>query len=344
MIFEERKAMPVGYVNGQPVSAADWNRMQQQNNPSLFTRIGRGISNAASSVGNAVSGAAQSVKESAVGTPGGFTQNPRFPEKFQGQYEDIYQSYIDRMKGLQQNPGGPNPSIDPILKQAEMDYYTKTVPAINESYTALGNQRSAGFPAAVTGSGQQFATNLAALKAQYGLDEQRQLMSGLQQSPYINAYQKGTQGWLPGAVDAGISAGGAALSSYFGAPATAGNPAAAGVAGLLAAISAIQKRRSRKMDEEDGGSAPQPYETQGPLSSFSGEQRSFLDNVSRGAAPGSKLTPDAIAYIQALTGIGGGAASDFQRTFKQPKPQRITFPRSPQEQAKFAGFNRAGVV
>lgn len=329
--FQERKAMPqIGYNEaGQPIGAAEWNRMQQQSNPGLFKRIGQGLSKAASSVGNAVSNAGQST--GFLGTPGHFEYNARFPEHIQKPFEQYYTGALNRLNEGLQNPAGPNPAIDPILKQAEMDYYTKTLPALSESYTSLGNQRSAGFPAAVTGSGQQFSTNLAALKAQYGLQERGQLMNALQQSPYENTFQPPTQGWGPQALQLGLDVGAAYLNpvSAIGSAAVRGYQAFRG-SGNSVVPGAGQQQSFMPQQQQQAQFQPQQQEW---LSGFG----------QRAAQPGYRYSPEDIQQLQSILG-GQGAASDFAKTFGQPQAKRITFPRSPQDQARYAGLIKSGVI
>lgn len=322
----------IGYNEaGQPIGAAEWNRMQQQNNPGLFKRIGQGLSSAASSVGNAVSNVGQATGFS--GTPGHFEYNARFPEHIQKPFEQYYTGALNRLNEGLQNPAGPNPAIDPILKQAEMDYYTKTLPGLSENYTALGNQRSAGFPSAVTGSGQQFATNLAALKAQYGLQERGQLMNVLQQGPYENSFQPPTQGWGPQALQLGLDVGAAYLNpaSAIGSAALRGYQAFRGAGNSVVPGAGPQQQQA-------------PYIQQQQQPQFQPQQQEWLSGFGqRAGQAGYRYTPEDIQQLQSILG-GGGAASDFQRTFRQPESKRITFPRSPQDQAKYAGLIKAGVI
>lgn len=364
MNFKEGKVMPnpqlagtVGYdAVGNPIGAADWNRgyrnspltpatsVQPNIDPRDFTDRTREFflgsqGNTGAPVGNPSQG-----YNSGGGTPGRYTFQPRFPGQLQSQYEQLYGNAINRLNERFQ----PNSSygIDPILKQAEQEYYTQTLPALRESYTRLGGQQSARFPAEIQISGQNLATNLAALRAQHGLSEQEQLMKYLNHSPYENVYEAG----IPGSQGQGQSSPGLLstlgdLGVQAGVGYLTGGPVGAGVGAASSLWNRVRNYFSPQNNQQPQTTA---YPTvgrgaPGSIPPISQDNQSLLNNLSKRAAPGYQLSPQELQQIQSITG-GINAGEDFARTFKQPLPNRITFPRTPQQQARFAGFNKAGVL
>lgn len=107
----------------------------------------------------------------------------------------------------------------PIEAQARRGFSQQTIPGIAERFTGMGGgQRSSAFAGALGGAGADLDTNLAALKSQYGLQQQNQLMNMLQlalRPQFENTYRPSTQG-LFGGILGGASQGiGSSLSSLL---------------------------------------------------------------------------------------------------------------------------------
>lgn len=345
----ERPPQDMRPYTAQVPAGANPIQFGQQHNQQLFPdtlgdRIGNAISNAPSAIGQVLTGSPGSADSQSSGSAGRYTFQPRYPGQLQSQYEQLFGNAINRLN----ERFSPNSQygIDPILKQAEQDYYTQTLPGLRESYTRLGGQNSARFPAELQISGQNFATNLAALKAQHGLDEQRQLMQYLNHSPYENVYEAGippqqAQQSGPGLL---TSLGDIAAQTALGY--ATGGPAGAAIGGGAGLWNRLRNFLGSNNNQQQPAQYPQPIQQRpvaGAPVQIQSDQQSLLDNISRRAAPGYQLSPQELQQIQSVTG-GVGAGEDFARTFKQPQANRLTFPKSPQQQARFAGFNRAGVL
>lgn len=273
------------------------------------------------------------------GMAGRYTFQPRFPGQLQSQYETLYGNAINRLN--QRFGPGAESGINPILNQARTEFQTRTIPGIAEAFTALpgaGGQRSSAFQGSLGAAGAGLNENLAALQGQYDLEQQSQMMRLLGMSPYENVYEGGTpgaqgqgnSGIFPALLEAGVAGG---LGYLTGGPAGA----AAGAGGSL-----FNRWKSTR-NASPTAQPPIIPQQQGGFNQLAPEQQSLLNNISRNAAPGNNLTPQQVQQIQSITG-GVNAGEDFARTFRQPQPQRLTFPQTPQQQARFAGFNRAGVL
>jgi hypothetical protein len=126
----------------------------------------------------------------------------------------------------------------PIEAQARKNFSEKTMPSIAERFTAMGGQESSAFPQMLKSAGSSLDTNLAALGAQYGQQQQdvglRQQSLGLGQqdfiarllqmglsSPFENQYFARQPGFGETAMQGVMSGIGyglpSAIGSYFGA-------------------------------------------------------------------------------------------------------------------------------
>lgn len=268
-----------------------------------------------------------------AGTPGNYQFRPAFPSHIQGPYEELFTNSI---KKLNSRITGSESPFDAIAAQARRDYQTKTLPTIAEQFTAMGGQNSSTFPGVLQLSGQHLDQDLAALKGQYDLDQQRQLMNLLDMQPYHQVYeggaggQPGRTGWLRDLAEAG---------AYAGIGALTGGPAGAAAGGLSSLFNSLRNRRSQNNQPI---SAPVSYAPSQPQNSPTpnAQQQGYLDNLSKRIGPGYSLTPQDVQVINAIK--YPSAAQDFEATFQQPKPlsKRLT----PQQAARFAGFNKAGVL
>ncbi len=314
-----------------------------QHNQQLFPdtlsdRIGNAVSDMGNSLGQPF-GDSSGGGYGSGGTSGQYRFQPRFPGDLQRQYETLYGNAINRLN--QRFSPGAEGGINPILNQARTEFNTRTIPGIAEAFTALpgsGGQRSSAFQGALGAAGAGLNENLAALQGQYDIEQQGQMMRLLGMSPYENVYEGGTPGSqggqgggiIPSLLEAGVAGG---LGYLTGGPAGA----AAGAGGSL-------WNRWRNLRSTPAAAQPQIIpQQQGGFPQLAPEQQSLLNNISRNAAPGNNLTPQQVQQLQSISG-GVNAGDDFARTFKQPQAQRITFPKTPQQQARFAGFNRAGVL
>jgi hypothetical protein len=77
----------------------------------------------------------------------------------------------------------PYEGFDPIAEEAIEEFHTQTVPSIAERFSSLGtggSQRSSAFSQSLGNAGAGLSKGLAALKAQYGLQNRNALLSQLQ--------------------------------------------------------------------------------------------------------------------------------------------------------------------
>lgn len=101
--------------------------------------------------------------------------------------------------------------FNPIANQQLEQFYTQTIPSLAERFTAMGNgQRSSAFQGALGNAGRFLGNDLAAQRAQFGLQQQGlnqsllQNLVGLGLSPqFETAINPGNGGLIPGLVNAG---------------------------------------------------------------------------------------------------------------------------------------------
>lgn len=76
------------------------------------------------------------------------------------------------MKGLQ----NPYEGFEPIANQARDEFQSSTIPSLAERFSSMGSggQRSSAFQGALGQAGAGLQSNLAALRSQYGLQQQQQ--------------------------------------------------------------------------------------------------------------------------------------------------------------------------
>ena len=101
------------------------------------------------------------------------------------------------MQGLQD----PTAGFDPIAQQARSQFQTQTIPGLAERFTSFGQggQRGSDFAGALSGAGSELEENLAAQKAQFGLQKQgllQQLLGQSLQPGFENIYQPEQAGGL----------------------------------------------------------------------------------------------------------------------------------------------------
>jgi hypothetical protein len=146
--------------------------------------------------------------ENLFGTEGQSKAFSRFGPQFQQQNDDLLRNILSQL-------GNNTKGFEPIENQARQDFQQKTIPTIAERFTTLGNGAisSPAYQAQQYGAGAQFETGLQALKSQYGMQNNNQLMQLLQLLSPEQAYFPGQPGALEGAAR-GISEG---LPSYLGA-------------------------------------------------------------------------------------------------------------------------------
>jgi len=133
------------------------------------------------------------------------------PEQQQAQAEALQQA----QQGLQD----PGAGFDPIAQQARSQFFSQTAPGIAERFAGLGATRSSAFPAALAGAGQQLEGNLAAQRAQFGLQNRNSLMNLLRLGlapQFENIFQPEAQGTAQALGGSFLGQGLGGLTSFLG--------------------------------------------------------------------------------------------------------------------------------
>jgi hypothetical protein len=267
---------------------------------------------------------------------------PRYPAPFQERMEKLFNTHVDRLQSLYD----PNQAgIKPILNQYRRTFATETLPGIAERFTAGGGSGShagSNFLNRLSGAGATLESNLAALEAQYNLQEKSQLLNNLGNlNPYEQVYQE-NQG-LGGAAQPQLSKweqfkrhflktlGGAATGAAGGFI-TGGGPwgalaggvagATAGLANSLAAGDVVSPQDVQQIYTGLRATRGEPGAPKNE-NGITADQQAFLDELSKRA--GRPLTADDVQQIQAITGQAVGAEEDFKRTYKQPGTKLDTY-------------------
>ena len=111
------------------------------------------------------------LRDALLGTPGGVQQiqTPRYNP----QQEQILNQLLSMGLGGLQNP---TQGFEPIQNQAISQFHSQTVPSLAERFTSMGggdtSLGSSGFQGALGSAGAGLSEALAALKAQYGQQQQ----------------------------------------------------------------------------------------------------------------------------------------------------------------------------
>lgn len=169
------------------------------------------------------------LKEALLGTPGGIKQIPLgTPEQNQA-----VNSLLPLLQGRLQSNLASKDTFEPIAQQARRNFATQTVPSLAERFSAMGSNRgSSGLIGSLGAAGADLDSNLAALKAQYGLQEQGNLNSLLNTllSPQFQNLNIPSQ---PGFLEATAPYAAKGLLGGLGGGSSAGDLAGLGLSGAL---------------------------------------------------------------------------------------------------------------
>lgn len=80
------------------------------------------------------------------------------------------------LSGAQSGLQNPEAGFNPIRQDVTRQFNTETVPGIAERFTGANAQRSSAFQGALGNAGSGLASRLAAMQAQYGLENRRGLL------------------------------------------------------------------------------------------------------------------------------------------------------------------------
>ena len=150
----------------------------------------QGMNKAGGNVGNGLG-------EFFMGTPGKVMQSPLYNQQQQGAMGGMLSQAMGGLSGNQFN-------FDPIEKQARRDFEQKTAPGLAERFSMMGSgggQRSSAFSGAMNQAGAGLEGDLAAMRSQYGMLQQGQLMKMLQMAlkpQFENTYMPSSGGFLGG--------------------------------------------------------------------------------------------------------------------------------------------------
>jgi hypothetical protein len=175
---------------------------------SFFPVIGTGIGAAGGALLGGLAGLF-------TGGPGEYKQSPN---KFNPQQQSALNNLLQQgQQGLQ----NPTAGFEPIEQQAQRRFKSQSLPGLAERFTALGGSDTRGssdFAGMLGGAQSDFDLGLAALKSQYGMQNQQNALSLLQTglTPQTDQYyEPGNGGVGPQLLNAGTNA----ASNYFGAQA-----------------------------------------------------------------------------------------------------------------------------
>lgn len=126
----------------------------------------------------------------AGGKKGGVQQAPRFNPQQQAALNFLLQSG-------QGNIQDPYKGFAPIEDYARMQFQQQTLPSIAERFSSMGDNAltSGAYGSQLAGSGVELEKALAAMRAQYGLQNQQQGLNllALGLSPAFDSYYQGSQ-------------------------------------------------------------------------------------------------------------------------------------------------------
>lgn len=147
--------------------------------------------------------------------PGEFKQSQRFTPQQQQALNSVLQQ---AMSGLGQDPGK---GFDPIAQQARTQFGQQTAPSIAERFSGLGSgaQQSSAFGQQLGQAGADLEGQLASGRAQFGQQEQQQLMQMLNMGltpQFDQMYQQARPGNLQNFGSALSDIGGATFGPTMG--------------------------------------------------------------------------------------------------------------------------------
>jgi hypothetical protein len=132
-----------------------------------------------------------------MGTPGQMTQQPL--------RSNMQMGWMNQMGNQAMSGLGSNQfDFAPIEAKARQGFQQQTLPSIAERFSNMGSgggQRSSAFAGSLGQAASGLDTNLAAMRSDYGMQQQNQLMQMLQmalQPQFENIYQQGQPGALHG--------------------------------------------------------------------------------------------------------------------------------------------------
>jgi len=136
-------------------------------------------------VGNALGAGIGAGVGGLAGLFGGGTQGgPRQANNFNPQQKNSQQQILQQLMGMlqnQQNPQNRYEGFQGLEDQYRKNFAENTVPGLAERFTQAGGQRSSAFQGAIGRAGSDLNTGLAALKSNYGMQNQGLLNQQLQQ-------------------------------------------------------------------------------------------------------------------------------------------------------------------
>ncbi|HTJ49059.1 MAG TPA: hypothetical protein VL443_06350 [Cyclobacteriaceae bacterium] len=169
--------------------------------PGIGTAVGAGIGGLAGLFGGGF-----------TGRKGGFKQTPN---KFSPQQQSVLNLLLQQgQQGLQ----NPLAGFGDVENYAKQQFQSNIVPGIAERFTAMGGSDTRGssdFAGSLGSAGAGLASELAALRQQYGTQNQQNALQLLQlglEPQFENYYESGDPGIGPQLLSSGVGA----ASNYFG--------------------------------------------------------------------------------------------------------------------------------
>ena len=170
-----------------------------------------------------VSGALQNKGGFFKKDPGGMVSASNYSPWAMEQMQQMAQQGFGGLKELL----GQGFDFAPISEQARTGFAQQTIPSIAERFASLGtggSQRSSAFPQLLSQAGGNLEKDLAALQAQYAMQNKGMNMGAYQsilnqgmQSPWQNMYRPGSQSGLSNLINSGMQGLGQAAGTIGGA-------------------------------------------------------------------------------------------------------------------------------
>jgi len=152
----------------------------------------------------------QKFKESAFGQPARIEQVNKYNPLQQSARQQLILSALSQLQD-------PTQGFQPIEDKARTQFEQQTLPGMAERFNSMGDNAlsSPAFQSQKYGQQSDFEQGIAALRAQYGLQNQSQLyqLLGLGLEPEYDSYQlPSSSGWGPAVARAGLHIGAAAAT------------------------------------------------------------------------------------------------------------------------------------
>jgi len=154
--------------------------------------LGSVVPGIGTAIGAGVGGLAGLISGGLTGGKGKFKQTPN---KYNPQQQALYNQLMQQAQG---NLGGQG--FNNIENYAKQQFHSDIIPSLAERFTSLGGSQTRGssdFIGSLGAAGAGLSSQLAAMRHQYGLDNQQSALQLLQHGGTEQYYEPGTEGVGP---------------------------------------------------------------------------------------------------------------------------------------------------